>query len=137
MTTTVANMEETIELLHREAPEVKIIVGGAVLTPEYAEQIGADFYAKDAAATARIVHHEQGVMPAARRRGCAQGRCQPHAPLRMRAMGEAWPRRGNNARKQDHASPVFAKLLSKDRFFADSLSTLPTQRQETPAHEGA
>ena len=43
------------------------------------------------------------------------------------AMGEAWPRRGNNARKQDHASPVFAKLLSKDRFFADSLSTLPTQ----------
>lgn len=55
MTTTVANMEETIELLHREAPEVKIIVGGAVLTPEYAEQIGADFYAKDAAATARIV----------------------------------------------------------------------------------
>ena len=60
MTTTVANMEETIELLHREAPEVKIIVGGAVLTPEYAERIGADFYAKDAAATARIVEEVLG-----------------------------------------------------------------------------
>ncbi len=60
MTTTVANMEETIELLHREAPQVKIIVGGAVLTPEYAERIGADFYAKDAAATARIVEEVLG-----------------------------------------------------------------------------
>ena len=54
MTTTVANMEETIELLHEKAPDVKIIVGGAVLTPEYAEQIGADYYAKDAAESARI-----------------------------------------------------------------------------------
>lgn len=52
-------------------------------------------------------------------------------------MGEAWPGHGNIARKQDHALPVFAKLLSKDRFFADSLSTLPTQQQETPAHKGA
>ena len=54
MTTTVANMEETIELLHAEAPGVKVIVGGAVLTPEYAAQIGADYYAKDAAESARI-----------------------------------------------------------------------------------
>ena len=54
MTTTVANMEETIKLLHEKAPDVKIIVGGAVLTPEYAEQIGADYYAKDAAESARI-----------------------------------------------------------------------------------
>ena len=54
MTTTVANMEETIKLLHAEVPDVKIIVGGAVLTPEYAEQIGADYYAKDAAESARI-----------------------------------------------------------------------------------
>ena len=54
MTTTVKSMEETIELLHREAPGVKILVGGAVLTPEYAKQIGADYYAKDAAESARI-----------------------------------------------------------------------------------
>ena len=54
MTTTVKSMEETIELLHREVPEVKIMVGGAVLTPEYAAQIGADYYAKDAAESARI-----------------------------------------------------------------------------------
>ena len=54
MTTTVANMAETIDLLHREAPGTLVMVGGAVLTPEYAEQIGADFYAKDAAESARI-----------------------------------------------------------------------------------
>ena len=51
MTTTVASMEETIRLLRRETPEVKIIVGGAVLTQEYADQIGADAYGADAMAT--------------------------------------------------------------------------------------
>ena len=60
MTTTVANMKETIDLLHREAPGVKILVGGAVLTPEYAEQIGADYYAKDAAEAARIAEEVFG-----------------------------------------------------------------------------
>ena len=60
MTTTVANMEETIKLLHAEVPDVKIIVGGAVLTPEYAEQIGADYYAKDAAESARIAEEVFG-----------------------------------------------------------------------------
>ena len=54
MTTTVKSMETTIELLRREAPSTKVFVGGAVLTPEYAEMIGADFYAKDAAESARI-----------------------------------------------------------------------------------
>ena len=54
MTTTVKSMEATIELLRREAPGTKVFVGGAVLTPEYAEMIGADFYAKDAAESARI-----------------------------------------------------------------------------------
>ena len=47
MTTTLKGMEETIKLLRKHHP-CKIMVGGAVLTPEYAEQIGADFYAKDA-----------------------------------------------------------------------------------------
>ena len=47
MTTTVCNMEETIKQL-RSACDCKIMVGGAVLNPEYAESIGADFYSKDA-----------------------------------------------------------------------------------------
>ena len=48
MTTTVPAMEETIRLLHENLPECKVIVGGAVLTQEYADSIGADKYAKDA-----------------------------------------------------------------------------------------
>ena len=48
MTTTVVNMEESIKELHKEAPWCKIMVGGAVLTQEYADIIGADFYGKDA-----------------------------------------------------------------------------------------
>ncbi len=53
MTTTVPAMEETVALLKKEAPFAKIVVGGAVLTPEYADAIGADFYAKDAMAAVR------------------------------------------------------------------------------------
>lgn len=53
MTTTVPAMEETIKLLKEKAPHVKTIVGGAVLTQEYADSIGADYYAKDAMATVR------------------------------------------------------------------------------------
>lgn len=48
MTTTVVSMEETIRLLREHCPECKVMVGGAVLNPEYAEMIGADFYGKDA-----------------------------------------------------------------------------------------
>ena len=54
MTATVPAMAETIELLHAQAPWCKVMVGGAVLTPEYAQMVGADFYAKDAAESARI-----------------------------------------------------------------------------------
>ena len=53
MTTTVPSMEETIKQLRVKAPWVKVCVGGAVLTQEYADQIGADFYGKDAMATVR------------------------------------------------------------------------------------
>lgn len=53
MTTTVENMKKTIELLRAACPDCKIMVGGAVLTAEYARQIGADKYCKDAAASAR------------------------------------------------------------------------------------
>ena len=54
MTTTVTSMKETIELLKAKAPEVKVIVGGAVLTSDLAEFVGADFYAKDAMESVRI-----------------------------------------------------------------------------------
>ena len=54
MTTTVASMEETIKKLREKAPHVKVMVGGAVLTQEYADMIGADFYAKDAMQSVRF-----------------------------------------------------------------------------------
>ncbi len=53
MTTTVPAMEETIVQLRKDAPWCKIVVGGAVLTQEYADRIGADKYAKDAMETVR------------------------------------------------------------------------------------
>ena len=54
MTTTVPAMEETIKLLNTQAPWCKTVVGGAVLTQEYADKIGADKYAKDAMETVRF-----------------------------------------------------------------------------------
>lgn len=48
MTTTVKNMEKTIKAVREESPDCKIMVGGAVLTSDYAEMIEADFYARDA-----------------------------------------------------------------------------------------
>ena len=53
MTTTVPAMEETIKQLRKKAPWCKVVVGGAVLTQEYADKIGADKYAKDAMETVR------------------------------------------------------------------------------------
>lgn len=54
MTTTVGAMERTIALVHEQLPGVAVMVGGAVITQEFVEQIGADFYAKDAAASTRV-----------------------------------------------------------------------------------
>lgn len=54
MTTTLPAMEETVKALREAVADCKIMVGGAVLTPEYAEKIGADFYAKDAKMSADI-----------------------------------------------------------------------------------
>lgn len=53
MTTTVVHMESTIRLLNKECPDVKIMVGGAVLTQDYADSIGADFYSRDAMGSVR------------------------------------------------------------------------------------
>jgi 5-methyltetrahydrofolate--homocysteine methyltransferase len=54
MTTTVVNMAETIRQLRQKKPDTLVCVGGAVMTQEYADQIGADFYGKDAMATVRF-----------------------------------------------------------------------------------
>ncbi len=54
MTTTLPSMQKTVELLKKETPWVKIVVGGAVVTKEYADEIGADGYAKDGMATVRF-----------------------------------------------------------------------------------
>ena len=64
MTTTVVNMEATIKLLHEQAPECKVMVGGAVLNQTYADMISADFYGKDAMMSVRyaLSLHEQGLI---------------------------------------------------------------------------
>ena len=54
MTTTVPAMAETVALLHERAPWCRVMVGGAVLTEEYAREIGADGYGKDAMAAVRL-----------------------------------------------------------------------------------
>ena len=54
MTPTLKSMEETIATLRAAKLDCKVMVGGAVLTPEYAEKIGADWYAKDAKQSADI-----------------------------------------------------------------------------------
>ena len=54
MTTTVPNMQTTIEALHAANLDCKVMVGGAVLTPDYARDIGADYYCKDAKASADL-----------------------------------------------------------------------------------
>ena len=51
MTTTLPAMETTIKLLAEKCPDCKTVVGGAVLTADYAAKIGAHYYAKDASAT--------------------------------------------------------------------------------------
>ncbi|MDO4177158.1 MAG: homocysteine S-methyltransferase family protein [Bacillota bacterium] len=48
MTTTLASMEDTIRAIRQAVPECRVMVGGAVLTEDYAKEIGADFYCKDA-----------------------------------------------------------------------------------------
>ena len=54
MTTTVKSMEDTIKALRENNIEAKVFVGGAVLTEEYAKNIGADYYSKDAKSAVEI-----------------------------------------------------------------------------------
>ena len=60
MTTTVPSMESTIKLLRAEYPNAKVMVGGAVLSQEYADMIGADYYSKDAMGAVRIAEKHFG-----------------------------------------------------------------------------
>ena len=60
MTTTLSSMKDTIDLLRKEAPWVKIIVGGAVLTEDYANKIGADKYSPDAMGAVR---YAESILP--------------------------------------------------------------------------
>ena len=54
MTTTLGSMEETIALLHREGAAAGIMVGGAVLTTDYAREINADYYAANGVEAVRL-----------------------------------------------------------------------------------
>lgn len=60
MTTTIRSMEETIRRIHEENLPCKVMVGGAVLTPDYAKKIQADFYAKDAKESVDIAKQLMG-----------------------------------------------------------------------------
>ena len=60
MTTTVPAMQQTIAALREAGLPCRVMVGGAVLTPSYAAQIGADYYAKDAKAAADIARRVFG-----------------------------------------------------------------------------
>ncbi len=60
MTTTLVSMEETIKLLRANNVDCKIMVGGAVLTPDYAKKIGADYYSKDAKVSVDIAREVFG-----------------------------------------------------------------------------
>ena len=64
MTTTVVNMEETIRQLHQQKPDCRIVVGGAVMTQDYADKIGADCYGRDAMTTVRYADElaEKGLL---------------------------------------------------------------------------
>ena len=60
MTTTVGAMEQTVRMVHAEAPDCKVTVGGAVLTADYAAKIGADNYSKDAMG---LVRYAESLFP--------------------------------------------------------------------------
>ncbi|SET92902.1 methylmalonyl-CoA mutase C-terminal domain-containing protein, partial [[Clostridium] aminophilum] len=64
MTTTVVNMEETIRLLRERKPDCRIAVGGAVMTRDYSDKIGADCFGRDAMTTVRYADElcEKGLL---------------------------------------------------------------------------
>ena len=61
MTTTLPSMAKTITAVHKTCPDCKVFGAGAVLTPEYASEMGADYYAKDAKQAVDIAKEVLGV----------------------------------------------------------------------------
>lgn len=61
MTTTVPAMEKTVKMLHEQTPGVSVTVGGAVMNPDYAKMIGADFYSEDAMGALEVCKRFFGV----------------------------------------------------------------------------
>ena len=59
-----AKLEETIRQLHQQKPDFRIVVGGAVMTQDYADKIGADCYGRDAMTTVRYADElaEKGIL---------------------------------------------------------------------------
>ena len=61
MTTTMIHMKETIELVKEKGLDIKVMVGGACVTEEYAQEIGADGYSRDAAEAVRVAKQLLGM----------------------------------------------------------------------------
>ena len=61
MTTTMIHMKETIELVKEKGLDIKVMVGGACVTEEYAQEIGADGFSKDAAEAVRVARSLLGI----------------------------------------------------------------------------
>ena len=81
MTTTLKSMAETISMLHDAGLTCQIMVGGAVLTPDYARQIQADFYALDAKESVDIAKRLIGQRPQWGREGLSSRPPGLSAPL--------------------------------------------------------
>ena len=61
MTTTMQEMKRVVDYVRQEQLDIKIMIGGAVITPEYAREIGADGYSKDAADAVRVAKELLGM----------------------------------------------------------------------------
>lgn len=61
MTTTMVRMEDTVQMIKERGLPIKVMVGGAVVTERFAELIGADGYAPDAVAAARLAAELLGI----------------------------------------------------------------------------
>ena len=60
MTTTMMRMKDVVELVHERGLDIKVIIGGAVITQSFADEIGADGYSRDAADAVRLVQRLTG-----------------------------------------------------------------------------
>ena len=61
MTTTMQEMKHVVDYVHEKGIPVRIMIGGAVITPEYAKEIGADAYSKDAAEAVVVAKRLLGI----------------------------------------------------------------------------